>query len=203
MKTAKGKSKKAKPRITASGVPVWCAHDEIADIGDLKPRPDNPNTHPEEQVRLLSKIIMEQGWRAPITVSLRSGLITKGHGRRLAAIAAGLEQAPVDYQHYGSDAEEMADVLADNRIPELAEMDAELVEQYLKELKELDFDVDLAGFDQETLDWLFGEAEPSGGESQEIKEKYEVLVIELNEKEQRDLLEKLSAEGWKCKALIS
>lgn len=47
----------------------------------------------------------------------------KGHGRRLAAIDARLAWVPVEYQEYATEAEEYADLLADNRIAELAEMD--------------------------------------------------------------------------------
>ncbi len=62
-------------------VPVWCAHDAIVDCVELKPNPKNPNTHPKSQIELLGKIITKQGWRMPITVSNRSGLIVKGHAR--------------------------------------------------------------------------------------------------------------------------
>jgi hypothetical protein len=43
--------------------------------------PRNPNVHPERQIELLAKIISAQGWRAPITVSTRSGFVVRGHGR--------------------------------------------------------------------------------------------------------------------------
>ena len=38
---------------------------------------------------MLAHIIAEQGWRAPITVSRRSGYIVRGHARRLASYEAG------------------------------------------------------------------------------------------------------------------
>ena len=86
---------------------VYCAHDEMVPTGRLKPNPRNPNTHPDEQVRLLAKIITENGWRAPITVSTRSGYVVRGHGRLMAAIYAGLDECPVDYQGYDSDEQEL------------------------------------------------------------------------------------------------
>lgn len=114
----------AKPRIvTKDDVAVFCSYDEIVPIGQLQPNPQNPNQHNEQQVKLLGEIIRSTGWRAPITVSKRSGLIVKGHGRRLAAIDARLAWVPVEYQEYATEAEEYADLLADNRIAELAEMD--------------------------------------------------------------------------------
>lgn len=72
----------AKPRIvTKDDVAVFCSYDEILPIGQLQPNPQNPNQHNEQQVKLLGEIIRSAGWRAPITISKRSGLIVKGHGR--------------------------------------------------------------------------------------------------------------------------
>ena len=88
--------KKIKPRAMIGDVPVWCAYDEIVNCAELKPNPKNPNTHPAGQIKLLGKIIKDQGWRMPITVSKRSGLIVKGHGRLEAAFRVGILKAPVD-----------------------------------------------------------------------------------------------------------
>jgi len=92
------------PRATTpDGFAVYCAHDVIMLAGNLQPNPRNPNKHPSAQIELLAKIITAQGWRAPVTVSRRSGLIVRGHARRLAAAQAGCAYAPVDYQDYDSD----------------------------------------------------------------------------------------------------
>lgn len=87
---------------------VFCAYDEMVPIGDIRPNPRNPNTHPAEQIRLLARIITENGWRAPITVSTRSGYVVRGHGRLMAARHAGLSECPVDYQEYESDEQDGA-----------------------------------------------------------------------------------------------
>ena len=110
----------AKPKAYAGGVPVFCAHDAIVPLKDLRPNPKNPNQHPPEQIKLLASVIRATGWRGPITVSTRSGYIVKGHGRLMAAELDDLKEVPVDYQNYASEAEEMADLTADNRIAELA-----------------------------------------------------------------------------------
>ena len=94
----------------ADNIPVYCAHDAIVPLGELRPNPKNPNMHPEEQLKRLGAIIRGAGWRNPITVSTRSGLIVRGHGRLAAAQLEGLTEAPVDYQNYTSDAEELADL---------------------------------------------------------------------------------------------
>ena len=144
----------------ASGITVHCAHRYIADITELKPNGKNPNTHPDAQIALLAKIIREQGWRNPITVSARSGLIVSGHGRLEAAKLLNVEQVPVDVQHFASEAEEMAVVLSDNRLAELAEMDRDKLKDMLESIDVSDFDMDLTGFDQKSLEDIMTAAPP-------------------------------------------
>lgn len=168
----------AKPRIvTKDDVAVFCSYDEIVPIGQLQPNPRNPNQHTEQQVKLLGEIIRSAGWRAPITVSKRSGLIVKGHGRRLAAIDARLAWVPVEYQEYATEAEEYADLLADNRIAELAEMDNDKLSEILKDLQETEnFNMDLTGFDEDALADLIGEQLTSDDiEEDEVPETQETV----------------------------
>lgn len=117
-----------------SDIQVWCEHTKLVPTKDLKPWPKNPNVHPKKQIELLAKIIKEQGWRAPITVSNLSGFITKGHGRREAAILLKCSHVPVDFQDYPSTEAEMADILADNKIAELSSRDDELVKIMLGQM---------------------------------------------------------------------
>ncbi len=137
--------------VEASGIAVHCAHDEIVDADALVPNPRNPNRHSEEQLRLLAKIIKHQGWRAPITVSNRSGFIVRGHGRLSAAKLLAAECVPIDRQDYASEAEEWADLVADNRLSELNEMDPVSLKDLLQELDSgmlsaLGADMELTGY---------------------------------------------------------
>lgn len=45
----------------ADNIPVYCAFDKIEKIENVRPNPKNPNQHPEDQIELLSKIILAQG----------------------------------------------------------------------------------------------------------------------------------------------
>ena len=146
---------------TEEGVPVFCSFDELVNVKELKPNPKNPNKHNDRQISLLADIIRSTGWRQPITVSKRSGLMVKGHGRRLAAIQAGFTTVPVEYQEYNSEAEEHADLIADNRIAELAELDMERLVEMVENMEETDVPVELTGFTaadlQKIIDELSGE----------------------------------------------
>lgn len=128
-----------------SNAPIKCLHSEVWPIERFKPNPRNPNKHPEVQIHRLAKIIVETGWRSPIVVSDRSGLVTKGHGRLTAAAYAGLKECPVEIQHYESDEAEIADMIADNRIAELSEMDEFALHGVLSDLKGAE-KLELSGF---------------------------------------------------------
>src|SRR6516164_9269145 len=115
---------------------VHCAYDRLVPVAELRPNPKNPNTHSAEQVAAIAAVIEGNGWRAPITVSNRSGFITRGHGRLEAALLLGCETVPVDFQDYESDQAELSDMLADNHLAELSEIDESKLTDVLKELQE-------------------------------------------------------------------
>ena len=57
--------------------------------------------------------------------------------------------APVDYQHYESEEAELADLVADNRLAELAEIDDTLLAAIVAGLNDADYDTELTGYDAE------------------------------------------------------
>ena len=101
-------------------------------------------------MELLARVIESQGWRQPVKVSTRSGLIVSGHGRYEAALLLG-SPVPVDFQSYPSDEDERADLLADNRIAEMAEMDNAMLRDLFAELDESDFDFNLSGYTDDVV----------------------------------------------------
>jgi len=127
-------------------IKIHCSHTELRDPTSLVEHPRNYNTHPAEQIRLLAKIIKHQGWRNAITVSKRSGFVVKGHGRLAAAMLLKTEKVPIDVQDYKDEASEVADMIADNRIAELAEADTDALKDLLIDDVFDGFDLDLTGF---------------------------------------------------------
>ena len=193
-------TKKQAPTEAGKSCPILCAHSAVWPVADLKPNPRNPNKHSAGQIALLAKIISTVGWRAPIVVSKRSGLVVKGHGRLEAAKLAGLTSAPVDVQDYADEAAEMADMIADNRLAELAEMDLPSLKDLLQELDTGALDMELVGFTEEALAQLMSQCAPDAGPV-ELNEKWEVIVECPNEVSQRAAFEKLTKEGYKCRVL--
>lgn len=165
------------PKAMAGDIPVYCSHDEIVDIMKVIPNPKNPNTHGERQIEILSQVIKAQGWRKPITVSKRSGFVVAGHGRLQAALQLQADKVPVDYQDYATEAEEYADLVADNRIAELSEIDHEILNSILEDIKEYeDFNFELTGYSDYDLESILEDMGGLGFEedTEAVEDDYEV-----------------------------
>jgi hypothetical protein len=146
-------TKKKVTKEVAKDIQILCSHDEMVDIEKVIPHPRNPNKHPEGQIMLLAKIIKAQGFRRPIVMSKRSGFVTVGHARLEAARYIGMSKVPVDWQVYENEALEYADMIADNRIAELAERDTDMLKELLGDLEKSGdlSDIELTGFTQDDL----------------------------------------------------
>jgi len=127
-----------------SKMEVHCLYDKLVRVSELKEHPKNRNVHPQDQIDRLAKILKYQGWRAPVKVSKRSGLITAGHGRLMAARHAGWKEVPVNFQDYDSDEQEYADLQADNAIALWADLDLSGINADLGDLGP-DFDLEMLG----------------------------------------------------------
>lgn len=121
------------------------------DVSELKQHPKNRNKHPAHQIERLAELIEYQGWRYPIKVSNRSGFITTGHGRLMAAKLKGWKKVPVSFQEYDTEEQEYADVQADNAIALWSELDLSGINKDLSDLGP-DFNIDMLGIENFTLD---------------------------------------------------
>ena len=148
---------------------VRCLYDKLVPISELKPHPKNRNKHPKEQIERLAKVLDYQGVRYPAKVSNLSGCITSGHGRIEAAKLNGWTEFPVNFQDYDDEAQEYADVQADNAIASWAELDLSGINADLSDLGP-DFDIDLLGIKNFELD--VADKEP-GCDEDEVPEKVE------------------------------
>ena len=154
-------------RILADGIEVWCAYDKLVKVEELIPHPKNPNTHPQNQIKILAQNIRYHGWRHPIVVSKLSGYIVAGHGRLEAARELGVSIVPVEYQNFASEDNELAVLVGDNRLAELSSLDLNGLQDIIDGFKASDFDTILAGFEPTDLDALLGEQKPDFGDEKE------------------------------------
>jgi hypothetical protein len=97
------------------------------------------------------------GFKIPI-LALSNGEIVDGHLRLKAAQKAGIEEVPVVLCDEWSEAKVKAFRLLVNRSATWADFDPEQVGLELEDLKDLDFDLSLTGFDAHEIDeYLFGD----------------------------------------------
>src|SRR6266436_3685689 len=132
----------SKTRIYTQGLFV---NIELWDIGRVIPYARNARKIPDKAVNKIAASIKEFGWRQPIVVD-RESVIIVGHARLLAAQKLGLTQVPVHVADNLTPAQVKAYRLMDNRSHEETDWDLELLGPELEELRDLDFDLELTGF---------------------------------------------------------
>lgn len=100
--------------------------------------------------------IKEFGFRIPI-VAKSDGTVVDGHLRLKAAKKLGLQEVPIVIADDLSDAQIKAFRLVANQSANWADWDDELLKLELEDLKNLNFDLDLTGFDLSEIDRLLSE----------------------------------------------
>ncbi len=115
---------------------------------DLLAYAKNSRTHSKEQVKQIVKSIKEFGFVNPILID-EKGEIIAGHGRLRAANRINMKNVPCIRLVGLTDAQKRAYCIADNRIPLNAGWDAELLASELSDLEELEFKMDVLGFDED------------------------------------------------------
>jgi len=125
-------------------------------IDKLIPYYRNPRKNDAQVDRMVSAI-KEFGFRIPV-VAKSDGSVVDGHLRLKAAQKLGLKEVPVALADELTDAQVKAFRLLANKSANWAEWDDELLRLELDELKGMDFDLSLTGFDSIELDDVFASA---------------------------------------------
>ena len=114
--------------------------------GDLIPYVNNSRTHSDQQVQQVASSIKEFGFTNPILIDEDGGIIA-GHGRLMAAQKLGLDEVPTITLEGLTEAQRKAYVIADNKLALNSGWDDELLKVELESLSDLDFDLDVLGWD--------------------------------------------------------
>ena len=125
------------------------------DPGELKVYAGNARTHSDKQITQIAASIRKFGFVNPVLIG-SDGIVIAGHGRVAAAMQLGLREVPTIELAHLSEAERRAYVIADNRLAELAGWDRDILTIELQSLAEieLDFDLEITGFETAELDLL-------------------------------------------------
>lgn len=126
---------------------------EQVSIEALIPYARNSRTHSDAQVAQIAASIKEFGFTNPVLIDEDGGIIA-GHGRTLAARKLELDEVPCLRLAYLSEAQKKAYIIADNKLALNAGWNDEMLRVELSELKDLDFDLSLIGFDADELQKL-------------------------------------------------
>jgi len=117
---------------------------------ELIPYARNSRTHSQDQVQQIASSIKEFGFTNPVLIDEQSTIIA-GHGRVMAANKLGLQEVPTITLAGLTETQRKAYIIADNRIALNAGWDDEMLRLEIADLKEVDFDLDLLGFDDEEI----------------------------------------------------
>ena len=119
-------------------------------VNDLIPYINNSRTHSDEQVTQVASSIKEFGFTNPVLIDAKGGIIA-GHGRVMAAKKLGMEQVPCIELTDLTEAQRKAYVIADNQLALNSGWDFDLLKMEIEGLQELEFNIDLLGFDEGDL----------------------------------------------------
>ena len=129
---------------------------EKISIEDLIPYARNSRTHSDEQVAQIAASIKEFGFTNPVLIDNDNGIIA-GHGRVLAGRKLKLKEIPCLRLGHLTDAQKKAYVIADNKLALNSGWDAEMLKLEINELNDLEFNLEIIGFDSSELANLFDE----------------------------------------------
>jgi ParB-like chromosome segregation protein Spo0J len=177
---------------------------ELVKASALELHPDNAR---RGNLDRLIESVRVNGFYGAIVAQKSTRHILVGNHRYQAAVALGIEELPVLWVDI-DDAEARRMLLVDNRSNDLASYDDELLVELLK-LAEQETGLEGSGFNKDDLAMLeklidknIEITDSLDGGAMNLGEKFEVLIECENEYQQTMLLERLSLEGLKVKAIV-
>lgn len=142
-------------------------------INEIIPYINNPRNN-ENAIDKVASSIKEFGFKVPIVID-KDNIVVTGHTRLLASKKLGLEAVPCIIADDLTEAQIKAFRIADNKVSEYAEWDEELLKLELEQLGEMDFDLELTGFNLDDLDFVNEDEQQEYDEGNDIIEEPPVV----------------------------
>ena len=120
---------------------------------DIRPYSRNARLHNDKHVCQIANSITKFDFTNPLLVD-EDNVLLAGHGRLLAAKKLGLDSVPCVRIDYLTDAQKRAYRITDNQLTINGDWDRDLLGLELKDLSDLDFNLDVIGFETAELDVL-------------------------------------------------
>jgi ParB-like chromosome segregation protein Spo0J len=151
---------------------------ELIKLEKLIPYARNSRTHSDQQIAQVAASIREFGFTNPVLIDSEDGIIA-GHGRVMAARKLGLAEVPCIRLGHLTETQKRAYIIADNKLALNSGWDEEMLGLELADLREMDFDLDLIGFDAGEIEAALNPVESiqsdsdDGDKIQDVKEPIE------------------------------
>ncbi|MDD5658064.1 MAG: ParB/Srx family N-terminal domain-containing protein [Elusimicrobia bacterium] len=172
-------------------------------IGGLKPDPGNPRTHDDRNIEAIAASLRTFGQVKPLVVDAGTGEVVAGNGTLAAAKRLGWTHlAAVRIKMDPAGRRGLS--VADNRTAELAGWDEEILAAAAEAIREENPDLFAELFLEELV--AAREADDRSADGSEIEAaagRFEVVVDAGTAAAQRQLYDRLTAEGWDCRLLSS
>ncbi len=128
-------------------------------LQEVKPYENNPRQN-EHAVNAVVQSIKEFGFKVPVLID-GQGTIVAGHTRYKAAVQLGMNEVPCIRLDGLTDEQIRAFRIADNKTSEYSTWDKDLLRQELEALQQVDYNLDLTGFEDWELENLIGDIDDS------------------------------------------
>ncbi len=125
---------------------------QIVELEKLVPYDNNPNVHPEDQIKAISESIERYGQYYPIVVDENYNILC-GHGKKMALEHLGHKTAEVRVLYGLTKKQKLKLVIEDNKIQSMSYVNYSKIDEIIKEIGELD----IIGFDERYLDAIINE----------------------------------------------
>ncbi len=124
---------------------------EIADINSIIPYENNPRKLSEQAIEKVAMSLKEYGFRQPIVVD-KDRIIVVGHTRFRASKKLGFKEVPITIADNLTPEQINGYRIADNRTSQESEWDFQPLQKELSDLADLNFNLELTGFNDSELD---------------------------------------------------
>lgn len=164
----------------------------------------NARKHERRSIDAIKTSLATYGQQKPI-VALTSGVVIAGNGTLEAARELGWDRLAVVTFDTEDAARARAFAIMDNRTADLSTWDRDILAELLAEVPV--GDAPLVGFTSDELQTLISlsSGDPTAGLTDESKHvgQYGVIVLCGDEDEQRDVYDRMTSEGFKCKVVAT
>lgn len=174
---------------------------EYVDINSIKPYKNNAKQHPQEQIEQIKNSIVKFGMDDPI--GIWQDEIVEGHGRLIACKELGYNKVPIIRLDHLTDTQRKAYTLAHNKLTMNSDFDIDILESELEDLSK-ELDMSEFGFDIKALEGVLDtENNDETTSNFKYEEQFGVIVMCKNEREQENIYNRLTDEGFECKVVAT